>query len=422
MAGKIKIGVFGCWRGSAIAKCLVLAGAEITAVCDRNPEMIEKIRPYLAPDAGIYSDFDEFIEHNMDGCLLTNFYCEHAPYAVRLLERNISVLSEVAGSITMAESVALVRATKKSKGIYMLAENYPFSAPCQELRRIYKSGTLGRVVYAEGEYVHPMSEQERNYYAPGIGHWRNYIPSTYYNTHALGPLMYATEAMPLTVCAQSVFRPEINRGSAARNDPFGMMMCRMDDGSVFTFSAWAAVPGHGNWYRVTGTLGVAETVRYDGKWLRVQYEKHTMPSDKSEASVYIPSFPCDDDKAAKAGHGGGDYFVAKQFVESLEGKYQPFFDVYRATAMASVGILGWRSCLEDGRPYRIPDFRNEADCLLYENDTASPFPDENGICAIPCSVNTNYTPSDEDITVAKKYWGVDKKYVLPPLKKISVRI
>ncbi len=405
MERKMKIGVFGCWRGSAIAKCLVLAGAEITAACDRNPEMIEKIRPYLASDAKIYSEFDEFIEHKMDGCLLTNFYCEHAPYAVRLLERDIAVLSEVAGSITMAQSVALVRAVQKSKGFYMLAENYPYSAQCQELRRLYKSGVLGRAVYAEGEYVHPMSDKERNYYAPDQKHWRNYIPSTYYNTHAMGPLMYTTDAMPLTVCAQSVFRPELNKGSAARNDPFGIMMCRMNDGSVFTFSAWAAVPGHGNWYRITGTRGVAETVRHDDKWVRLEFENYTIPKDGVMSSVYIPSFPFDAELAAKAGHSGGDYYVAKQFVESLEGKCQPYFDVYRATAMASVGILGWRSCLEDGHPYKIPDFHNEADCLLYKDDTTSPFPDESGVCGIQCSVNDDYIPSDEDIQNAKRCWN-----------------
>lgn len=389
MEKKIRIGVFGCWRGSAIAKCLTLAGAEIVAACDKNPEMIEKIRPYLSTDAGIYEDFEQFVKHGMDGCVLTNYYCEHALYAVRLLKMGIPVLSEVAGSITMAQSVELVRAVRESEAFYMLAENYPYSAPCQELRRLYQGGTLGRAVYAEGEYVHPMSVGERNYYAPDERHWRNFIPSTYYNTHALGPLMYATDAMPVTVCAQSVCRPEINNGTTAKNDPLGMMLCRMNDGSVFTFSAWAGMAGHGNWYRISGTRGVAETVRFDGGKVRLRYEPYTMPEGAPRESVYIPSFPYDADKAAKAGHSGGDYFVAKQFIESIRGECKPYFDVYRATAMASVGILGWRSCLEDGKPYRIPDFRNESDCTLYENDNDSPFPDENGYAALPPSVGEN---------------------------------
>ena len=81
MEKKIRIGVFGCWRGTAVAKCLKLAGADIVAACDKKPERLEKIKPYLTEDAGIYDNFDDFIEHDMDACLVTNYYHEHAPYA-----------------------------------------------------------------------------------------------------------------------------------------------------------------------------------------------------------------------------------------------------------------------------------------------------------------------------------------------------
>lgn len=39
---KVKIGVFGCSRGSAVAACLKLAGAEIVAGCDSNPKALER--------------------------------------------------------------------------------------------------------------------------------------------------------------------------------------------------------------------------------------------------------------------------------------------------------------------------------------------------------------------------------------------
>ena len=58
---KIRLGVFGCYRGSAIAACAKIAGAEIVAACDSNPKMIERIKPHLAEDGVIYDNFDEFI-------------------------------------------------------------------------------------------------------------------------------------------------------------------------------------------------------------------------------------------------------------------------------------------------------------------------------------------------------------------------
>ena len=165
-----RIGVFGCRRGATLAACLKIAGAQIVAACDCDEARIEAIKPQLAEGAGIYTDFDAFIEHDMDAVLLTNYYSEHAPYAIRLLERGISVLSECASNVTMAEGVALVRAVEASNAKYMLIENYPYSAACQELARVYQTGSLGRAVFGEGEYVHPMSIDELKHYAPGERH------------------------------------------------------------------------------------------------------------------------------------------------------------------------------------------------------------------------------------------------------------
>ncbi|MDD7595295.1 MAG: hypothetical protein PUJ71_07205 [Clostridiales bacterium] len=384
-----KIGVFGCWRGTMLAACLKLAGADIVAVCDRDPKQLEKIKPYISEGAGVYEDFEKFILHDMDACVLANYYCEHQRYAIRLLAKGISVLSECASNCTMAEGVELVRAVEAAEKLgakYMLIENYPYSAPCQEMRRVYQSGILGRAVHGEGEYIHPMSTAERLRYAPTPEHWRNHIPPTYYNTHSVGPIMYATEAMPLYISAQAVERPEVGVGTYARNDPYAQMTCKMSDGSVFSFCGWGAVGAHGSWYRIVCTEGDVETVRFDGSRIRVGFNSYNTPAGSPRDSVYAPTFPYDGDKAAKCGHSGGDYYVCREFVEVLLGKREPFFDVYRATAMASCGILGWRSCLENGRMYEIPDFRREEDRVKYENDTASPFVKPDGTMDIQCSL------------------------------------
>ena len=37
----------------------------------------------------------------------------------------------------------------------MFAENYPYMAYNQEMRRLYECGAVGDFKYGEGEYVHP---------------------------------------------------------------------------------------------------------------------------------------------------------------------------------------------------------------------------------------------------------------------------
>lgn len=101
--------------------------------------------------------------------------------------------------------------------------------------------------------------------------------------------------------------------------------------------------------------------------------------------IYL-SGPSNKELAEKAGHGGGDFWVVYYFIEALKNGTTPYFDVYKSVAMSAVGILGWRSCLENGKEYVIPDFKNEEERALYENDDLSPFPDENGIASLPCSI------------------------------------
>ena len=62
----------------------------------------------------------------------------------------------------------------------------------------------------------------------------------------------------------------------------------------------------------------------------------------------------------------------------LRHNNEPFFNVYRSVAMSAAAILGWKSCLNHGENFRIPDFRNEEDLKAVENDDLTPFPDENG--------------------------------------------
>ena len=79
---------------------------------------------------------------------------------------------------------------------------------------------------------------------------------------------------------------------------------------------------------------------------------------------------------------------------------EPFFNVYRSVAMSAVGILALRSSQNGGAEYKIPDFSNEEERKLYENDNLSPFPDENGNATMPCCSHPDYCPTEEDYAEA----------------------
>jgi hypothetical protein len=73
--------------------------------------------------------------------------------------------------------------------------------------------------------------------------------------------------------------------------------------------------------------------------------------------------------------------------------------------MAAVGILGWRSCLEDGKPFAIPDFRDEAARRTVEDDHWSPFPDDARPGQPPPSIRGHVAPSDAAVSYARDQWA-----------------
>ncbi len=382
--GKLRIGIFGAFRGSDIAHAATISNkAYITAVCDNNPERLEAIKKYCSVETQYFTDFDEFIEAPMDAVVLCNYFPEHAPYAIRAMKKGIHVASETLPAVTMQECVELCRTVEETGCIYMLLENYAYFPVVLRMKEEYDSGAWGKAVYTEGEYVHPMSPEEYAMFTPTPTHWRALMPSGYYLSHSLAPLMYITGATPTRVNARSIYTDavRVEREGEPIKDVASIMLCGMDDNSLARVTGWAKFGGHGNWYRLSCAKACAETVR--GNEFRAQVRSCVWEEPIRELDT---PYPFEAEKARCFWHNGGDYYVTVDFIDCVKEKRQPYLNVYRAAAMAAVGILGWRSSLHDGAEYKIPDFSKEAERLPYENDTASPFLDENGERSYPCTV------------------------------------
>lgn len=409
---KIRIGVFGVGaRGRQLIGTLMLLNCEIVAICDTRESELRKAAALLGGEVATYRDFDRFLDHRMDAVVLANYFHEHAPYAIRCFRRGIHVFSECISNGTMAEGVALVREFQKSSSIYMLGENYPQMLMNREIKRICDTGTLGKILYAEGEYNHPGNpndhafRKEYNYFER---HWRNYLPRTYYITHSLGPIMWATGATPRRVTALAAYGEGAGQAPSASfcGDVAAIVTTQNDDGSIFRVTGCAAFGGHHNSYRVCGTRGQIENLRGLGEKVMLRYNPWQIPEGACQVSSYIPGWnDPEEELIKKSGHGGGDYLTMRSFLACIRRGVQPEhpFHLHAAVAMSSVAILGHRSMLEGGVPYDIPDFTREADCLLYENDHATPFYGEDGTPpTIPCCSHPDHRPTEEQLALYRR--------------------
>ncbi|MEE2658395.1 MAG: Gfo/Idh/MocA family oxidoreductase [Candidatus Latescibacterota bacterium] len=403
----IKVGVIGVGRGTSFAQSATEAvGLELVALCDRWQEKLESVGERFG--VATYTDYDEFLDHDMDAVILANYFHQHAPFALKALRAGKHVMSETICNATLAEGVELCRTVEETGLTYMLAENYPYTAFNQELRRLYREGEIGEVLYAEGEYNHPHSPEGRLRLTPGTRHWRAWIPSTYYCTHALAPLVYITDTWPQTVNALSIASEALRLQSVKISDIASVFLCRMDNGAVFRILG-TGLPGHSNWYRLHGHRGGMELARggtaYFGTGqIRVWHEDWDLRGDDVRERTYAPEWPEHSELAVQAGHGGGDFWTNLHFAEAIRSGKPPFLDVYRGVTTSSVGILAWRSALQEGTAVEVPDFRSESKRAAYADDHWSPDPERAAPGQPPPSIYGFHKPSPEGLCLARKVW------------------
>jgi len=403
----VKIGVVGARRGRSFMRQTTQNRMMLSAVCDLNPDKFNDI-----PETSgipVFSDYDEFLKSDIEAVVLANYFHEHTPLAIKALKAGKHVLSECQAAVSMAECVELVEAVENSGKIYMLAENYPYFAYNQEMKRLYDEGEIGTIQYAEGEYIHPDHVNARLERSPGFNHWRNNLPATYYCSHSLAPIMYITDTIPKMVNALAIPKSYDDFQSMHEiytQDRSSVILVRMDNESVVRLLQ-PNLRGHGNWYSIHGTAGLMENLRSNGEKhkLRIFHDEIDMNTDRVKEKIYEPDFPDFAESAKEAGHGGGDYFTTYYFVKAINEGIQPYLDVFRAVSLAAVGIQAFRSARENGKPYPIPDFSDKKAREIYRNDNESPFAQKESKNHIKSSVYDYPESSEEAKENARKIWS-----------------
>ena len=96
MAKKLRIGVFGGFRGRTMINVLLHhPDAELVAVCDKYEPLLEEAKKKaeeVGLDIALFNNFDDFIEYDMDAVVMANYAHEHAIYGIRALKKGKHVL------------------------------------------------------------------------------------------------------------------------------------------------------------------------------------------------------------------------------------------------------------------------------------------------------------------------------------------
>jgi predicted dehydrogenase len=357
MTKAVRVGVLGLRRGAALGRLARHAGMHVVAVCDRDDRRCQEAATAL--DATRYRELDPFLDHPMDAVMVVNDFDQHAPVAIRALERGLSVLSETAACRTVGEGVALVEAAERAAGVYMFAENYPYMPFAREMRRRYAAGDIGEVRYAEAEYLDEPADLA--WMVNDRTHWRARTPATYYCTHSLAPVAAVTGTVPVQVSGfvvptasgpEALERARRGRGWAA------LLVVRLDNGAVFKSLHGFLEAGQQSWVRIHGDRGLMENLRHgDTRTLRVVWDAAGDEGGRAEEVVlpWPPDFPASD--ADPLGDGVAETLMLRDFATAVRDRTPPDQDVHFAVALSITGIQAMRSSLAGGRPVEVPDLR-----------------------------------------------------------------
>lgn len=414
---KLKIGVMGAYRGKTMIDVLMVyrEDAQLVAICDMFEPALKNVK-HQAEDLGLndityYTEFDEFIKHDMDAVVLANYANEHAPFAVKCLKAGKHVLSEVLPCETMAQAVELIEAVEQSGKVYSYAENYCYMKDTFEMWKTYQKGEIGEIEYAEGEYVHDCTSVWPQISYGDKNHWRNRMYPTFYCTHSLGPILTVTGKRPVKVSGFETPPNKQCRELIGKNSNAGIEMVTLDNGAVVKslHGGLKREPAR-NSYLFYCENGMMESGRFDSDQ-QFNYYQQGNKVCKGEWKQYEPISDIRPEFVSQfKTHGGSDFYSTYFFIQKCLGKPDGKWsiDVYQAVDMGICGILAWKSALNGGMPIDVPNLRNKEERDAFRNDNACTTPEVAGNQLVPQSTFDMPEISDEVFRKAEKLWKEGK--------------
>ena len=363
----IKIGIVGAaGRGKSFKEACQASGSlKIQAVCDTNVARLEEARLNLGADEK-YTDYGAMLEKSgVQAVIIGTPMPLHVPQAIEALERNVHVLSEVPAGVSMEECQALVKAAKRSRAIYMMAENANYTKSVAIVRELVRKGLFGDTYYAEGEYIHEL--KELNEITVWRRKWQTGIDGVTYGTHSLGPVL---QWMPgdrvVSVCCRGSGRRHRDpRGALYENEATCLMLCKMASGGLakIRVDMLSDRPHAMSNYALQGTDGAYESARAPGEknrvWLRSLSRGKDTWTDLAELEAdFMPAYWREaSETAKKAGHGGSDYFEVLDFIDAMLGHRPSPIGIHEAMDMTLPGLVSQQSIAQDGAWLPVPDSR-----------------------------------------------------------------
>lgn len=414
---KVKIGFIGLGqRGAAYGMTdgsigllgNVLNNAEdvvVTAICDKYQARLDaasaKIVAKGQPAPMQTNDYKDMLNPELvDGIIISTSWDMHVQVALEGMRAGIPVAMEVGGTHKIDDCWKLVDCYEETGTPIFFMENCCYNKDEALVTSLVRNGKLGEIAYAQGYYAHDLREEITGGIDTGhyrLAEYRDYNCENY-PTHQLGPIAKIlgitsgnrfTKLVSMSSKAIGLKHYIANNPKYSAPDRLGNVefkqgdvtttMIECENGETIFLKLDTTLPRlYERGVTISATKGfynqtVESVILDDGRY------NHELDSFKKaffnqdDYKEYLPEeWRTITQEQIKAGHGGMDYIMLKDFVSCLKYKKPFAIDVYDAVTWMCVTALSEQSIAMGSMPVECPDFtrgkyktRKTVDCFVY---------------------------------------------------------
>jgi predicted dehydrogenase len=346
MAKTWKMGLVGLGGSRRSAAYMHHPQVEVTAVCDRDSEVLAKAGDELGiAHAARFTNHEAFLEADTDFVMIGSPVPFHAEHTVQALEAGKHVLCEVTAANTVEDCFRIVEAVERTGLTYMMAENTVYFHFFQEWNRLAQNGKLGQIFYAECEYVHEIRDRIIDP-VTGKRYWRDERAPLHYCSHSLGPILNMLDDRVVRAMGVGQSKTIVPDGGVGCID-IQVALLETAKGATIKLlrsSVAAKHPGH-HFYSVYGSNGQIENGRGadQGKQGSLYLQGDPLYAEGALPILCPVSDESASEEARRGGHGTTEYYLLRDFIDALEGHKPSPIDVYRAMEFTLPGLIAQQS-------------------------------------------------------------------------------
>ncbi|MBL8830103.1 MAG: Gfo/Idh/MocA family oxidoreductase [Planctomycetaceae bacterium] len=342
--------------------------AEITAICQRNVDKLNKVGDQFGVQTRYTKYEDVLKDKNVDFVHINSPIPDHAPMSLAALKAGKHVMCTVPMATTIEECQQIVETVKSTGLKYMMAETVVYSREFLFIKEMYQKGELGKIQHLAASHPQDMDGWP--------DYWERMIPM-HYATHVVSPCLGLLDGKAdyVSCFGSGTVRDDIQKKSGNR---FAVESChiKVKDSDV-TAHIWRFLYDVARQYRESfDVYGTKQSF----EWTLVEGEEHVLhtakkPEHEIPSKVTVPDFahllpeqirrftlPAEIHDAGHlsfiqgGGHGGSHPHMVHEMVSSLVENRDPRPNAVTAANWTCVGICAHQSALKGGEIVRLPEF------------------------------------------------------------------